>query len=175
MSTAQTTAIHPFERSGLGRAPFILVGMVEKVYQACQGAPMQPAGTCDHCGTGIRYVFLIRSKDGKETGVGSDCVRKLDRADNALIDEVERKLRVLKRDKARERREAEEEKVNERTRQALTLLDSSPEIQARLAAKPHPAIKDRLTLLDYVEYMRRHAGTFGKRKLASIIEENRAA
>ena len=37
--------IHPFEKSGLGVAPFRFVGVSEKVYCACPGAPEQPGAT----------------------------------------------------------------------------------------------------------------------------------
>lgn len=69
--------IHKFEQAGLGLAPFSYVGMHEKVYVPCPGAPAQPAGTCQYCGNGIRYCCNIRSADGKEFIVGTDCVRKV--------------------------------------------------------------------------------------------------
>lgn len=67
---------HVFEAAGLGKAPFRCVGVVEVTYQACPGAPIQPGGSCDYCGTGISIHCKIKSADGKEFKVGSDCVRK---------------------------------------------------------------------------------------------------
>ena len=97
--TTATQTIHPFELAGLGLAPFHLVGFSEKVFCPCPGAPSKAGGTCDYCGTGIRYCCHIRSADRKEFVVGCDCVRKLIRADNQLIGEVERAEANLRREK----------------------------------------------------------------------------
>ena len=70
------TRLHDFERAGLGAAPFRFIGMEEKTYQACHGAPVQPGSSCDYCGTAIRYVCWIKSSDGKQFKVGTDCVHK---------------------------------------------------------------------------------------------------
>lgn len=94
---AATLDIHPFERAGLGIAPFRCTGVEEKVYGPCN----QPAGTCDYCGNGIKYVYHVRSSDGKEFGVGCDCIRKVDR--ECLLDSA---LKV----KAAADRKAREEK-----------------------------------------------------------------
>src|SRR5262245_32855473 len=94
-TTCETTAPddrHPFERAGLGKAPFRFVTHRENWYSACQGH-RQPGGTCDYCLNGIANEFVIRSVDGREFVVGSDCVMKLDRADNRLVTAVERKVR----------------------------------------------------------------------------------
>lgn len=111
MCAVAESTIHPFEAAGLGQSPFRFLGISEKVYVACLGAPEQPGGTCDYCGTGIRYCCHIRSADKKEFVVGCDCVRKLDREDNKLLTAMERaeaKLKKEKRDAARkERWEAE--------------------------------------------------------------------
>lgn len=69
-------AAHPFERSGLGKAPFRVVGYERRVFQACQGAPIQVGGSCDHCGTGIIHTFIIQGADGGKFKVGSSCVFK---------------------------------------------------------------------------------------------------
>lgn len=74
--------IHTFEANGLGKAPFVCIGYSRETYQACQGAPVQPAGTCDRCGQGIMHVFHVRSADGRVSKVGIDCVEHTD--DNAL-------------------------------------------------------------------------------------------
>lgn len=101
MSTTEKT-MHPFEANGLGQAPFVYVGCFEKMYSAGPGHS-QPAGTCDFCGRGIRYCYQIHSHDGKNFVVGSECVRKLGRADNELLHAIERD--IAKRGK--ERREAD--------------------------------------------------------------------
>lgn len=67
---------HAFERANLGKAPFRCVGYFESVWQAHQGAPLQPGTSCDYCGQGIRHAFRIRAADGFEFKVGSDCVMR---------------------------------------------------------------------------------------------------
>ena len=122
MATA-TDSIHPFEAAGLGLSPFVLTGFSEKIYSACPGHS-QPGGTCDFCGTGIRYCCHIRSHDGKHFIVGTDCVAKLGRSDNRLVKSVERKVLELKRQQREEKRRAEWDR-----RQAATtaLLQSQRE------------------------------------------------
>ena len=40
---------HCFERAGLGKAPFRLVGFFECKWQAAPDAPVQPGKSCDYC------------------------------------------------------------------------------------------------------------------------------
>src|SRR5690348_11206782 len=88
------STVHCFERAGLGAAPFECVGMNENTYQACPGAPVQPGGMCDYCGSSIRFEFLIRSRDGKLFKVGSDCVHKT--SDAGLRRVVDAKVREIR-------------------------------------------------------------------------------
>lgn len=97
------STVHCFERAGLGKAPFAFQGSHERTYQACPGAPIQPAGTCAYCGQGIRYCFIIRSSDGKLFEVGSDCVEKTD--DAGLRRLVDAKVRALKREATHKRQD----------------------------------------------------------------------
>lgn len=102
-------SIHPFEVAGLGIAPFRFVGMTENVYSAAPGHS-QPGGCCDYCSNGIKYECHIVSHDGKRFKVGNDCVLKLGRSDNRLIDSVKRaKLKIDRehREKARQAKLAE--------------------------------------------------------------------
>lgn len=111
------TMIHPFEKSGLGKAPFRCVGMhVEQGPRTLRdgtqvGAPGQPLGVCDHCGMGIKYVYDIVSADGREFGVGCECVLKTAGvSDSALV----RQVKTIKRDhdrKLRQERKAKKEDV----------------------------------------------------------------
>src|SRR5574342_1408292 len=94
MSAAVATPmIHVFERAGLGKAPFKLMRVEERTYQACQGAPVQPGTCCDFCMTAIRITCIIRDARGHEFKVGSDCVRKT--GDQGLV----RKLTDAQREK----------------------------------------------------------------------------
>ena len=106
--------LHPFECANLGQSPFRYVGMRENVYSACPGHS-QPGGTCAYCGQGIRYECVIKSHDGETFVVGMDCVAKLGRADNRLVDAVKRerlKLEQAKRQAERDARWAAREAEN---------------------------------------------------------------
>jgi hypothetical protein len=173
-----TTAldIHPFEKAHLGSAPFRFIGTSEKVYCACPGALEQPAGTCDYCGNGIRYVYHVRSADGREFGVGCDCIRKVDRASLVNVTEFERAVAAQERKLRQARTAARNAKTQARIDAAMARYDASPEIQAAFAARPHPftamAAEGR-TMADYVEWMRRMAGLSGMTRIAKMIEDIR--
>lgn len=148
LATGQTSTVHVFERSGLGKAPFTFSGMTEKTYQSCHGAPIHPGSSCDYCQTCIRYEFWLHSFDGKIFKVGSDCVHKTgDRGLIRQISEAERKLRDVKNAAAKLRKNERKEK---RIAAAIAIL---PTVRRTLASKPHPnsyfAAEGR-TLLDYV-------------------------
>lgn len=68
--------LHLFQRAGLGLAPFEFVGHERRAYQASPDAPVQPGGSCAYCGTGIIDCFKLRSRDGHNFIVGSDCIAK---------------------------------------------------------------------------------------------------
>lgn len=57
---------HLFEKAGLGIAPFHCVD----VYKDVTG------GSCDYCGTGIKFFCIINDKNGKKFKVGTECVLK---------------------------------------------------------------------------------------------------
>lgn len=111
-ANAEPNTIHPFEAAGLGLAPFKLIGFDRKVGPIKMedgtevGAPGQPMGTCDFCGTGIADCYRIKSSDLKTFVVGCDCVLKLGRSDNRLVGEVKRKKLALDRAKRAAKREA---------------------------------------------------------------------
>lgn len=92
-----TNLIHPFEKSGLGVAPFQCISVRENFIQHPDGST-QAGGCCDYCGTGIRWEYLIRSGDNKSFKVGCDCVEKTG-GSSAVIDFKEVRLKL-----ARERR-----------------------------------------------------------------------
>lgn len=126
---ACSRCVHPFERAGLGKAPFRCVGFYVSKFCAAPGAPVQPGSACDYCGTGIMNVFSILSADGKASKVGCDCVRKT--PDKALIAEVKRfKADAAKKEriaKAKAEREAYQFKraaeVAERVAAAAPVLE----------------------------------------------------
>lgn len=145
MTTDPAPYVHPFERVGLGRAPFRCVGYQEIVFQAYPGAPTQAGGSCDACGTGIRHAFLIKSADGRSFKVGCDCVEKT--GDSALAAEMrnlERSARAKRAAVARQaRREAGIASRAEQARQrAAEWLAGQPSDVREAFEADHPVIKD---------------------------------
>ena len=68
---------HPFEKSGLGKAPFSCTHVSENVFALPDGTS-KAGGCCDYCGTGIRWEFWIKGSvaGAKQFKVGCDCVAK---------------------------------------------------------------------------------------------------
>jgi hypothetical protein len=103
-----TMQVHPFTESGLGFGPFRCTG-----YHDHGKAGAVP---CQHCGQGLRYEFLITSRDGREFGVGSECVQKT--GDAGLQREVEAeqiKLNLALKEQRRLERQAKRQAEWEQT------------------------------------------------------------
>jgi hypothetical protein len=68
---------HPFEKSGLGKAPFSCTHVTENVFALPDGTT-KAGGCCDYCGTGIRWEFWIKGSvaGARQFKVGCDCVAK---------------------------------------------------------------------------------------------------
>lgn len=161
--------IHPFERAGLGLAPFRFVGMEHRVGPLLLadgtqvGAPGQPMGSCAFCGQGIAYCCQIESADGKRFIVGCDCVRKVSEKKERVLTDVERAIRDTKR--------------NEKWAKDLTRINAARE---RLAAnptlltdRPHPQpwrAERGETLRDSIEWYLSNAGMTGRLWAAREIE-----
>jgi len=79
---AAYVGVHVFTRSKLGLAPFRCIGVYQDVGPKTLsdgsqvGSAGQSMGVCDHCGTGIRDCYQIKSADGNTFVVGSSCVEK---------------------------------------------------------------------------------------------------
>ncbi len=117
-------ALHVFEKSGLGRAPFHCVGVASipssslaehnpSAYNAAMAALPRGlgCGSCAYCGTAIMHNFIIESADDRRFVVGCDCVAKT--GDAGLAKEVKRvrvavalEKRTAARSLARSEREA---------------------------------------------------------------------
>lgn len=146
------TSTHPFEKAGLGKAPFRVLGMHQKIF-SIPGGPSKPGGTCDYCSTGILNCFTVRSADGKEFVVGSDCVRKTTK-EGKLLTDVQR----LKREHDRKKRQEKEHIYRLRIlAQYDELMGNDAEV-VRLQSLPHPKIEGK-TLYDYLTWLRINAGT----------------
>jgi len=80
---------HIFEKQGLGQSPY--------TYLFCQDTG-KASTSCQYCGTGIRYQYWLKSKDGRQFFVGSDCIYKS--GDAGLIS----KVKQLKSEQAKQKR-----------------------------------------------------------------------
>lgn len=161
------TANHPFERAGLGLAPFRVVGSHTSTFQAIPGdpnSPIQPGAACDYCATGISRVFVIRSRDGREFKVGSECALKCakDFDDRRMVSAVRAAINA-KATAARHSREADLGVA------AATLLGRE-DVRAALAAEPsrHAWKADGSALAD-AEWLLKHAGASGRAKLGRAL------
>lgn len=165
-------AVHPFEKSCLGQAPFRIVecdmptstGL--RVVGEVGGATLmsKPGGTCAHCGTAILYRFRIASADGRFFWVGSDCVRKT--ADSRLVDQAKRALARMKSAADAARAYAAITLLNgtdERAQAVCSALRSRPHPNARLAAAGK-------TEYDFLYWVLRNAGSSGQKKAVRTIE-----
>lgn len=92
----ETILYHKFSEAGLGDAPFTFTGCRENVLRHANGH-IQPGGSCDYCGTGIRYEFHIVSACGKTSKVGCECIRRV--GDHKLLTAAEYAKKKLDRAK----------------------------------------------------------------------------
>ena len=164
------TAIHPFEKAGLGKAPFRYVGAIDQptnrdgsvIIGHIGGCHVEtkPGGTCDYCGLAIINMFRVRSADGNTFKVGCDCLKKVD-----IINPSTLKADVKK---------TKDAKADQRIASAKAML-ATESVRAALASKPHPALwaqSKGLTMLDQAEWLLAHAGRSGKTDAAKIIERS---
>lgn len=172
LPAADETATHPWERAGLGKAPFRFVGTESYAANAPGGMRFagrtpegfdfytSPGTSCDYCGMAIMEAYRIKSADGRRFKVGCDCVAKANDSRSRVAVEVDSARRKLARDK----RKARGGIARAETIAALAKLDT----RRALRSKPHPRIAS-LTLLDYAVWMLRHSGTAGTVKVAKIV------
>lgn len=124
MTTAESSYVHPFERAGLGKAPFHVVRYERRVYRAAPDAPAQPGSTCRYCGQGIMNTFEVAASDGKRFVVGPDCV---DRTHDTALREECRKLErayLAEQSAAARARADESERVSREERRRLARVEA---------------------------------------------------
>jgi hypothetical protein len=98
------TAIHAFEKAGLGTAPFYCVGMCEipspslaehnpDAYRvALADLPRDLSiGSCAFCGMCIKYNFIVKGATGRRFVVGCECVNRTGDAGLVSMVKQERK------------------------------------------------------------------------------------
>ena len=140
---------HRFTRAGFGNAPFRLIGHSENVFNNGDGTT-KAGGTCDYCGTGIRWEFHVQSADGKKFKIGCDCARHL--YDSKLVVVIESEMRKIKKAAAAAKKAAKE--VADRAElPALAVIWEAALV--KLADQPHPNeyfASQGKTLADYFLY-----------------------
>lgn len=153
MKTDKTAEVgmHVFERAGLGKAPFRVVGFEQKHYCPAPGVTMV-GGSCDYCGTGIVQMFYIRGADGRRFKVGCDCVVKT--GDAGLIKAYKKNpaYRKMLRDARHNRENAK-----------LDVLKAEFDlVKGALAGTKRMINGSERDALDYYEFVLSHCGTAGK-------------
>lgn len=152
-------ALHPFERAGLGKAPFRFVGITESKFQAAPGEPVKAGSSCDYCPAAIMTVCHIVSADGRRFKVGCDCVRKVDAKLGKVVSAAQKELNAEKRFAAKLA-----------AKNGLEGLLATDAVREKLAALPHPKLTGR-TMLDWADWMCANAGTAGRKRVLKAVAE----
>ena len=154
--------VHPWERSGFGRAPFEVTGFSESERDG------KASATCDVCGTGIRNVCHIRSADGRSFKVGSDCVRKTE--DARLVPAVDSHERIAQRNKRLDREVTKVRAVDD----AVAATLARPEVKAELVKHPHPyaiqAAKGK-TMWDWADSLFKNGFAADRKRVGQALAE----
>lgn len=117
------------------------------------------------------FQFILKSADGREFKVGSDCILKTD-SSKALRVAVETEMQKRQREQREARAAIKRQKDAERIAAAVARL---PEVADRLRSEPHPQaqsfgfLRDK-TMLDWAEWMLVNAGISGRLSVAKAIE-----
>lgn len=154
-----SATVHKFELAGLGKAPFVFVsfevkrGPIKLADGSEVGAPGQPMGTCQYCGTGIANCFNVRSADGRKFYVGSDCIAKV--GDAGLMKAVKKIVSEATKARKREREAKAEEAAKEVCERLMA------EFGEQFKTVPHPRGFSGLSLFDYAQWMMKNTRNFG--------------
>ncbi len=155
-------AVHPFEAANLGKAPFRFVAAREITFQAHPGAPVVAGGSCDYCGTAIRYACIISDITGHTFKVGTDCVHKTCAKGGPIASAADRAEKKLKKQIAASRLAARIAAAKESLQNA-SLLTDAPHSHPTFAARGKTRRDEVLFLLN--------AGARGRTTACRIIED----
>ena len=153
---------HKFEKSGLGKAPYQLVGYrYSPVTTDQNGVKVSGNGNCMHCGRPIAHIYICKSSDGIVFELGCVCVDDLH--DTELSKAVKAKDKEVKNDARKEKlevsRQAQYEAEKKAEQEALVKIENEFEaVKPELEKRPHPNAyfaSQGKTLLDYVLYFLR--------------------
>lgn len=175
----QSQTIHPWEKAGLGKAPFRWLGVTHKVgpivveqkngITITVGAPGQPMGSCSFCGQGIAECHEIGSADGKRFIVGCDCVRRVNAKGEKVRTAAERASLDMKNQKSRARAADK----SEQSKAKLDELMARPGFREELSAKPSGyewKAAQGATAWDDLEWLAAHCGHSGRVRLIKKLE-----
>ncbi len=160
------STIHPFEAAGLGRAPFKCTGMETRKYQACPGAPIQPGGCCDYCGTGIYDCYAIKSADGRRFIVGCDCVAKVVKA--CARTDFEREAAAMTNAINKIKTDAKHARDDAKIAEAKALLAANADALNGVWYSPSP-MKHARTVAEQIEWMLHNGGRALKVRGAKLL------
>ena len=154
---------HVFEKAGLGKAPFRLVGLETTSDRIALNHERQSNGltytpnyctSCAYCATAIMDAYIIQSSDGKRFKVGCECVKKT--GDLGIILAV----KTAKAKKDREYRHAREAC---KLREGAELM-ADQRVRDFLSKYPHSkewAAARGDTLLDEITWLIKNSGVSG--------------
>jgi hypothetical protein len=144
-------SVHPFNH--LGVAPFRFVGMTENAFRNPDGTT-KAGGSCDHCGTGIRWECHVEDANGRRFKVGNDCIAKV--GDHKLIKASHAAKLERQREARAEKREAERQAAIQAQRERNGGLTDWEVIEAqhRAEALIREAEKAARARLDVAQIMR---------------------
>lgn len=168
--------MHPFEKAGLGKAPFRCLGLEYQEIRYGERVvnvggvecTTKPGGTCALCGQYIVNMFRIESADGQRFHVGSDCVLKTCDKHDDIVQQVNEELSKKRKAARQTATQRKWHKVHE----TMSKIDD-PAFAAHLRSLPHPKI-DGMTLLDWVQWMSKYAGLSGMERVCKVIEREMA-
>jgi hypothetical protein len=167
-NNADEIGLHVFEKAGLGKAPFKVVGSFELKWQAHPGAPIRAGGSCDYCGNAIMYAARIRGADGRTFKVGSDCVARTGDAGLLKAYKQHPETRKLNRAKAALKDEAK--------KMEFAALMADPAVRAKLAAikiEYHAPGKFR-PVLEIAENAWKYCGASGRARYLKMVKHHLA-
>lgn len=181
------STMHPFEASGLGKAPFRFVfcyslppaSLAEhnpSAYNAALRDMPQGmgCGTCRHCGMAIMHNFIVESSDGRRSAVGSDCVMKTNQRELSDAVKAERKAMAAKAREAR-RHALREAFLNSDAGNGETQLQRSDRIKAERLAENVARLEKQAADKAAEIANSRHVGTVGQRRDFALTFVRRAA
>lgn len=131
---------HPFEKAGLGKAPFSCTGVTENVWENGDGTT-KGGGVCDYCGTGIRWEFWIKGSiaGAKQFKVGCDCVAKTGWGIDRFLEVRAEHTRARRQAGVQKRRDARKAQIEaeraQRTAQRLEATQAWRDANSALVAR----------------------------------------